>query len=371
MSFKMDGIILKNHNKPFFSIIVPIFNVNLDYFEKCLNSILNQDYEDFEVILVDDGSNQTCADACDSFLVKDSRIKVIHQENKGVSVARNHGIEVSSADWVMFVDADDWLELNALTVLHSKLTRTNCDILLFNGIREYLGYQKSMNYGIVNGTLYNTDDIETKEMLYKRIMGVQNQKSGRLCVVYYSWDKVYRRSFLIENDLKFPDGISKSEDKVFILRCIEKAKKIYYIDNVLYHYRINDASVCHRYTENADQDRINLAKLLEEIAKRMDRELATLKEEPEYSCIMDEFNRFCFGIITDVMKLKYFHKDYPRTDKERQVELKDFLKINLFKDAITKVKYSTLPFDAKIKKFLLSHGMANVFYFMKSNKSKF
>lgn len=353
---------------PIFSIIVPVYNVNPDYFRQCMQSILDQSFQQLEVILVDDGSQKYCSDACDDYMRMDHRVKVIHQENQGVSAARNHGMEAATAEWIMFVDADDWLELNACELLFEYLQKTPCDMLLFNGVRDYLEYQKKLNYGFENETLFDMDDFGTKEKLYRRAMGVQNLKDTRYCVIYYSWDKVYRRDFLIGNQLKYPVGIPKSEDKVFILKCMEKMKTMYYIEKTLYHYRINSESVCHSYSENADIDRIRLSSQLVEIAKRMDRELAEKSGNSRYCGITEECNRFIFGIITDVMRLKYYHPDYPRDTKECEKEVKRFLNTQPFYEAIRANPYSKLPFNAKVKKYMLSHGMAKLFFRLKQAK---
>lgn len=350
---------------PFFSIIIPIYNVDSNYFEVCMNSILGQTFRNFEVILVDDGSREESSIACDQYAEKDDRVRVIHQENQGVSVARNHGIEAAKADWIMFVDADDWLDINACEVLNKYLENVDCDILLFNAVKELAGKQEKQNYGFLGETLYKTDDVNTREMFYKRAMGSPNTKTGKLCVVYYSWDKVYRKQFLLENDIVYPVGIPRSEDKIFILSCFEKMNSLYYIEDVFYHYRINRASVSNRYSESVDAERIELTTKLLKVANRMDSEIAKISGNPMYTGISKQFYRFCFGIISDVFKQKFFHLDYPRSKKQRDIEVKTFLNTEPFKTSICSVRYSELPNNAKLKKFMLSHGLASLFYRLK------
>lgn len=94
-------------NTPLFSIIIPIYKVRQDYLEICIESIRNQSFQNIEIIMVDDGSPDNCGVLCDDYAKKDSRIRVIHQINQGVSVARNAGIEAAKGEWIMFVDADD------------------------------------------------------------------------------------------------------------------------------------------------------------------------------------------------------------------------------------------------------------------------
>ena len=354
---------------PFFSIIVPIYNIDAGYLDQCINSILEQSFPGIEVILVDDGSRKDCADACDTYAAKDDRVRVIHQQNQGVSAARNTGIEAASAEWIMFVDADDWLEKDACETVRDCLRDTDCEILMFSGTVESSGQQKKLSYGLKEGTVYDAEDPEIREMLYRRVMGVQNLKEGRYSVLYYSWDKVYRRDFLMDNGIRYPVGIPKSEDKVFILLCFEKLGRLFYVGNALYHYRINDSSACHHYSGKADTDRIGLSGILIEIADRMDKELSVLKGDPSFRGITDECNRFIFGITTDVIRLKYFHPDNPQDEKTRNREAKAFLRTEPFRSAIRSVKYDELPFNAKVKKFMLSHGMVSLFYRFKISRT--
>ena len=354
---------------PTFSIIVPVYNVDLKYFSVCVNSVLDQTFTDFELILVDDGSQKYCAEACDAYAQHDKRIKVIHQKNNGVSAARNTGIDNASGEWIMFVDADDWLEKNACEILRGKLNNSDSDILIFSAFKEYADQQKPMKYGLENGKVYDFSDTEIKEQFYRRAMGTPLTDHGRFCVIYFSWDKVYRRSFLVENKLYYPVGIPKSEDKLFILTCFEKVNKVCYIDDILYHYRINDASICNRYSLSADSDRIALAERLKPIAERMDQELCRLKNINSYNRIMDEYYRFVFGIISDVLLLKYYHPDNPDY-KNRRKDAKEFLGKSPFSDALEHCTYRSLNKDAKFKKLLLSNGFIGTFCYFKSRKKK-
>lgn len=102
-----------------FSIIVPVYKVE-KYLERCVESIINQTFEDFELILIDDGSPDRCGAICDEYAAEDERIKVIHQKNQGVSVARNAGLDVATGDYICFVDSDDWIELDCLKTVYDK-----------------------------------------------------------------------------------------------------------------------------------------------------------------------------------------------------------------------------------------------------------
>ena len=214
---------------PFFSIIIPAYNVPENYIKECVHSLINQTFDDIEVIIVDDGSKKECSDLYDSIAETDERIKVIHQQNKGVSAARNHGIECANAEWIMFVDADDWIDLNTCEILHETLENHPCDMLLFDHISEFAnGTRIKRDSGLIDNTLYHMDEATTKEMFYRRAMGTPNLRTDNLSIIYYSCDKVYSRNVLNREALSFPVGLPKSEDKVFILRCFEKIHTLYY-----------------------------------------------------------------------------------------------------------------------------------------------
>lgn len=350
---------------PIFSIVIPIYNTPVSYMGDCLKSILAQTFTAFEVLLVDDGSVDAVATLCDSFSKQDERIQVIHQTNQGVSAARNHGIEQANGRWILFVDADDHLEANACELLYEQLQAHPCDMLLFNGVREYTDRQAPMRYGLEPGKLYDMHSFADKELLYKRAMGVPDAAKGWTCIITYAWDKVYSRDFLMRSGVRFPVGLPKSEDKVFVLSCLEKTENLFYFEHVLYHYRMNDASICNRYSADADVYRDDLLERLTEIAGRMDAELGALRENPAYDGVSHELVRYTFGLISDVLLLKFYHKDNPNSASVRHRVAVQFISKEPYASSIQKVRYAELSKDAKLKKFLLSLKLVGLFCFMK------
>lgn len=349
---------------PTFSIIVPIYKVNSEYLGVCINSILNQTYEDFELILVDDGSPDDCGEICDSYAERDSRIRVIHQQNQGVSVARNNGIKSAEGEWILFVDADDWIEGDALEILQTNAQKALFDILIYRLVNNDKGRITELEYGLNTDFIYDTSRFEDKEFFYRRVIGIPHAKRGVATPIYYSVDKIFRRSFLIENDLMYPVGITKSEDKVFIAQCFEKAPYIYHIDAQLYHYRMNDESVCHRYSSNLDEQRRMMTVIVKQIAERMDIELGEMSGDKSYREIREAYTRFLFGIISDVLLLQYYHPNNPNR-KNRRREAIEFIESEPFKSAVVEVSYKNLSAEAKIKKFLLQHHMVGLFCWVK------
>ena len=174
---------------PFFSIIIPAYNAQEIYLRECIDSLVRQTFEAIEIIIVDDGSNKECADLYEEIAQRDGRIKVIHQSNEGVSAARNQGMDYAGADWIMSVDSDDWIELNACETIYETLINHPCDLLLFDHMKEYANFQAKQGTGLIDGTLYEMSNINTKETFYRRAMGTPNQGSKNLSTIYYYRNK--------------------------------------------------------------------------------------------------------------------------------------------------------------------------------------
>ena len=355
----------KDKKNPFFSIIIPVWNTKQDYLLECVNSVLGQTYNDFEVVLVDDGSQEEVALFCDYCAKQDERVKVIHQANQGVSVARNNGILNSCGKWIIFVDADDWLELNACEILREKLSEKNYDVLMFKGIKE-TDRPIEIEYGLEADKTYDLGFLEDKEYMYLQAM---SGTKGRCSHIHYSWDKVFNRDFIIKNKLQYPKGVIKSEDMIFIAQCVGKAKKWHFIDVPLYHYRINEFSVCNRYSKNIDEQRIMLSEKLGYIAEQLNREIAEMKMQPAYNKILKEYDKFMFGIITDVFFLKFYHSDNPNKSTRRK-DAKRFLRNKKIRKIINGVSFFELSKRGRLKKFLLKLGFVNTYYKLYTKNKK-
>lgn len=346
---------------PFFSIIVPVYNIREDYLRTCIESIVNQPFSNIEVIIVDDGSPDSCGLICDNYAKKDNRIKVIHQTNQGVSAARNNGIDNANGEWIMFADPDDWIKENSYVQLSKYLLKSDIDILMFRHVKISDNKEEILNFKLTPNFVYDTSDVFVKEKLYR--LGMLPKETG-FYGFQYCWDKIYRRKFLLEHDIKFPVGVQKSQDKVFVLRCLEKINKFTFIDEICYYYRQNTDSVCYRYSEKADINRVKLAEILIPMSHRLDDEIGRKKgyAQGEYTVIYNDCINFLFFIITDILFLKFFHPDNPDSTRERFRKAKLFIRNEPFRTVIRQVKYDELSKPRKIKKILLSIGAIRIFY---------
>ena len=129
MQIKYNGE--KRMKTPFFSIILPIYNVE-KYLDRCVESVVNQDFDDYEMILVDDGSTDNCPKICDNYAEKYPFVKVVHKRNGGLSSARNAGLEVASGKYVFWIDSDDWIQPNTFKTIYNALLKNSVDVLKIN-----------------------------------------------------------------------------------------------------------------------------------------------------------------------------------------------------------------------------------------------
>lgn len=219
-----------------FSIVVPVFNVE-DYLDECIRSLLDQSFDDYEVILIDDGSPDTCSAICDHYADANDRIRVIHQDNRGVSAARNAGIHAARGDYILLLDSDDfWVERDMLAELAELLQKTGADVILF---RVKAWNEKDDTFRIKNdpfdyGVLDRFDHCATLHYVFSQRqfpVGVYS-----VCV---------QRSLLAERRIDFVEGV-KSEDYDWLLRVLLESRRIYATDRVYYTYRMcRPTSVTH------------------------------------------------------------------------------------------------------------------------------
>lgn len=212
---------MANHNSKI-SIIVPVYNVEHEL-SRCVDSILNQSYTNIEVILVDDGSTDRCPSICDAFVMKDRRVRVIHKPNGGLSSARNAGLREASGEWILYVDSDDYILNDSCERLIAVGAKYDCDIVSADAIREFNGGREYMVHGsLADGKCYPSRDFIIKTV--------------KPCEWYApACFNLYKRSFLIENNLFFVEGLLH-EDMEMQPRVFLAAKTVAYCAYPFYRY---------------------------------------------------------------------------------------------------------------------------------------
>lgn len=212
------------------SIIVPVYNAE-STLRRCIESILNQEYRDIELILVNDGSSDSSAEICDEYAEKDLRVKVIHKENTGVSDSRNVGIRMATGDYLQFVDADDWITSEATKLMVREATQNQCELVITDFYRV-IGKRVAQKGSI------KESGILTREELAENIM--ENPAD-----FYYGvlWNKLYRRDIVFEHQIKMDERISWCEDFLFNLEYILHINRISILQVPTYYYLKNDGSL--------------------------------------------------------------------------------------------------------------------------------
>lgn len=336
---------------PQISIVVPVYKVEENFLRNCIEKILEQTYSDIELILVDDGSPDKCGEICDEYAVSDKRIKVIHQINSGVSSARNTGIKNACGNWILFVDADDWLEKEACEVLALAVQKyKDCDIIQFRAYQNYAANEKKLDTSIKSDYVYSSESIDDLLFVYRNGMQTPKFRKQSIAVAtsYFVWDKMYKRSFLRENEIEFPPGIKISEDKLFYLNCLLKFKTMVLINDFLYHYRANELSATHKYAEDLDDNRIRLLKVLCNVAALMDHKIEDMQEK--HSDIIErDLMDFAVVAASGVIVNKYYHRASPLKPMEKWKESDKYLKNTFIDKAIHSIKFRDLTSKNKLR----------------------
>ena len=282
------------------SIIVPVYKVEKQL-ERCIRSILNQSFTNFELILVDDGSPDKCGEICDEYEKKDKRIKVIHKKNGGLSDARNAGLNIAKGKYIGFVDSDDIIHSEMYERMYNCITKYNVDIVQCK-FRKFKSIEDINKFSNIKDA--NIEYYTSKEAIIDMI---DNNK-----INVNTWNKLYKRE-LFENE-RFPKG-KIHEDEFLTYKLIYKSNKIAYINEELYYYYQND---------NGIMNGSNLIKRLDRIEALEERSNFFLKNGDK-----DLYNKSNTALFFALNKLYFIFKRNKQLRKEEQY-------INLLKDKIIK-----------------------------------
>jgi len=208
---------------PKISIVVPIYNAQKTI-ERCIDSILNQDFSDFELLLIDDGSKDDSGKICDAYAKKDNRVRVIHKENSGVSASRNLALREAKGEYLQFLDADDWITPNATRLLAESLEQNHCDMVIadfYRVIGERLSHKGSIDEdGVLSREEFANFMMENPADFYYGVL----------------WNKLYKRSIIEKNQLCMNPKISWCEDFMFNLEYIRHCENIFVLQVPIYYY---------------------------------------------------------------------------------------------------------------------------------------
>lgn len=268
------------------SVVIPIYNSE-QYLEECLDSLLNQTFDDFEVILVNDGSTDHSGKICDVFAQKDSRIKVIHKQNGGVSSARNAGIKKAEGKYVTFVDADDQVKPTFLQDFNAQ--KIEGDFF----VQGYINWNSEAEYQVVK--------IIDKDASYTELSGIIEKLEVDNFVLEVPWGKLFRKEIIAQYNLVFNENLSNSEDHLFVIEYMQYINSIIVCSAANYCYRKfnNESSLSQRFIPH---DKLYLyAKLI--YRARLNN---ILKHR-----LGQRYNRFTVNVHSDLLH-KSLHKLFSR-----------------------------------------------------------
>lgn len=276
------------------SVIVPIYKVE-PYLEKCVTSIRNQTYRNLEIILIDDGSPDGCGQMCDLYASADNRVRVIRQENKGLSEARNSGIDIATGEYILFVDGDDWIELNTVECLLQACLDYSADASCCGHYKEFT------NRTTIHPLVEEVKIYEGDEIIAPALKGA---------FAHYVWEKLWKRKLF--DTCRFPSGM-QFEDVATTWKLLLNCHRVVCISDVLFHYIYRKDSIGNTKTMKNLVDRwIAFKERYDVMAER--------SEELRNIC-----TKGCLETIGYTWRWLFIVKD---RDEEKIQEMRRFLKEN-------------------------------------------
>lgn len=335
---------------PLVSVIVPVYNAQKTI-ERCLDSVLSQTFKDLELIVVDDGSTDNTRNILAHYATMNTRLIIITQENSGVSVARNTGMERAIGKWITFVDADDYLELNCLEAVFLNNDIDKYDLIFWNYymVKPYkkeapvIFHQPKGEYGI------------------NELLPYVFYNNGKQCLSTV-FCRLFKREIILNYQLYFPQGIVMYEDKLFMIDYLLCTEQILGLTKHLYNRTLNAESAMHCWHYNAKGEYLLAANLL--------------KEKLVYNGIWNMCQK-AFNIwilqenITQYLETHVCHVQNTDNKKTRKKELYLFINEDLIKESLKQIKYSDLPIKSIIKFLAVKHGWIKILDKWYRNKEYF
>lgn len=306
------------------SVIVPVYKVE-KYIARCLDSIISQTYKNLEIIIVDDGTPDGSGRICDEYALKDSRIRVIHQENGGVSSARNAGLDIANGDFVIFLDSDDYIESDMYQSLVDIITKENADIAICGDYNE-------TEQGVFER--YVKDDIYCVFSQQEQIINLLSNKYYRCSCC----DKLFRKEII--KDIRFDTSIKHNEDLLFLYQVMKNSDKAVYTSKPYYYYCTNEGSATNSLFNDSMLGIIDVSDyILEDIKKNFPALIAIEKKQ------------FIRNNISTAMSMVYSAYENKQAYRRIQKNIRHYLWSYLCSDASIGYKFSAILISINRKIF--------------------
>lgn len=311
------------------SIIVPVYQAE-KYISKCIESIVNQTYKNLEIILIDDGSTDSSGEICDRYGERDKRIVVVHNPNKGVSAARNCGLDIATGDYITFVDSDDYIDLQMYSEMMKVVEKYSCDVVMCDCIKEFKGKSEKYTHAIREG-FYDKEQL--KQEYYSQLLITPNIEypatiSNCLCLIKKE----------IGKKIRYVEDVKYSEDLLFGAQMMYMANSFFYMKGqYFYHYNCwNNNSTTHTFHKNKWD---NYKKLYDETCR-------CFKNCEEY-----KFDRqlnllllfFVYNAVGDILETQIIDK------KDKRKIIKDILSDDIVYKMFQEIRISRLKISKKLK----------------------
>lgn len=297
------------------SVIIPVYNAG-EYIRECIESLLNQTLKQCEYIFINDGSTDKSEQIINEYLNKDSRIRIINQDNKGVSAARNAGLSIAVGEFIGFVDADDFIEVDMYERLYEAAEKSECDLVFSNFESEIGSHKVITKYPFPSNVLLDKRFINYTLFPY-------HIKEDNLNTV---WNKIFKNKLIKENNLTFPLGVDLGEDGMFNLSFLNQTGSLVYLDYTGYHYReVTGSATRNIVKKNYFQRSIDVyhSELPEYIRKLMDSE--TIKQLKSNKLIKSTFSYIHI----------YFHPTPEVPFLKRYVYIQEMIKNKYVQEALS------------------------------------
>lgn len=304
------------------SFIIPFHDVLVEQLSECIESILSQGLDRYEILLIDDGStNQELTEMCEAASKVNKNIKYLRQDNSGAAVARNNGLDRADGDWIVFVDADDKLRMNFFNKISQYLVSDD-DLIVFDyNLWDKKNYErKTLGRGLELEC--DREDVLANIMFYPGKMN--NFMFGSI------WSKCFSHKFLEKNSLRFVRQLRKAQDRRFMAEVFSVADKVSYKPIVMYDYRMNDGSITHKLDWN-----------MEEYYERLSNSFKRFCEVNEIEPWVSKFLNY--SIFLELLPLTAYHIEANLNYTERRNFCKKMYNSFNIKDEVGKIYYGDVP----------------------------
>ena len=344
---------------PEISIIVPVYKSE-NYLSKCIKSLIFQTFTKIEIILVNDGSPDSSGEICDSFARNDKRIKVIHKENGGATSALNEGTYSAIGNYIMYLDADDWIEPETCELALVAADKYEADVVFWSYVKEFK--DKSVNEVPVfqESRLFEDENLLWLRRRMIGLLGPELENPTRTDALNSGWGKIYKRNLIIENQVLWTNTMEVgSSDVLFNIHVFKYIKRAVYIPKFLNHYSQNNPySLTKNYKFTLFNKYLNLF-------SRIDAFIKENKLGEEFELALK--NRVSMSVINNSLNIT--SPNFSASKKQRIEHLQVVLDSEIYKNSLSELRLSSLPFHWKLffifSKYRFASGVYSVALLMR------